>query len=80
MESHNLLSLLSFQTCMPSFFYMWNTKEDLLKNVDKQTVLDRIDFHCIFIHSIESINGNQNCIVLKIFFCVPQKTDSHENM
>ncbi len=27
---------------------MLNTKEDILKNVDDQTVLDPVDLHCIF--------------------------------
>ncbi len=35
---HNLLTLMSFQTCM-SYFLMLNLKEDILKNAGNQTVV-----------------------------------------
>ncbi len=43
----HLLMLMSFQICV-SFFLLLNTKEDILKNVDDQTVVGPIDFHSVF--------------------------------
>ncbi len=39
---HHFLTLKSFQDCM-TLFLLWNTKEDVLKNVYNQTTLVTID-------------------------------------
>ncbi len=59
------------------FFFLWNTKEYILKNVYNQTVSVSIDFHCIFVHTME-VNGNRNCLVTNILlnvFCVQQNKE-----
>ncbi len=52
---HYLLTLMYYQTCM-SFFLLFRKKDDILKNVGKQTVDVPIDFHSIFSHTME-VNG-----------------------
>ncbi len=37
---------MSFQTCM-IYLFLWNTEDDVLMNVNNQTVLVTIDLHCI---------------------------------
>ncbi len=43
---NNLFNLTSFYTFLRDVF-MWNTKDDILKNIGKQTTFDPIDFHWI---------------------------------
>ncbi len=71
----HLLALMLFQTCM-HFFLLLNTKEDIVKSTDNQTVLVPIVF---FVHIMKG-NGNQNCICqhsLKLF-CVPYRSNRYE--
>ncbi len=73
---------MSLQTCL-HFFLLWNTKEDVLKSVGKQTVLDPIDFYSIFTHTME-LNGTQIHLATNILqnnlFCIPQKKLCHTGL
>ncbi len=73
---------MSLQTCL-HFFLLWNTKEDVLKSVGKQTVLGPIDFHSIFTHTME-LNGTQIHLATNILqnnlFCITQKKVCHTGL
>ncbi len=65
----NLLTFMSFQTCMTFFPLFWNTKE----YIEKNNVFGTIDFQSM-IKILMEVNGTQNCLVSNIlqniFFCV----------
>jgi len=55
---HAVIELLTLPLCIS----VEQTHNKMLKNVDYQTVLVPIDFHCMFVffHTLE-VNRNQNC-------------------
>jgi len=62
-NSHRLLTLMSFRTCMTLFLSFWNIKENIFKNVGNKTLLVNVDFHCIEKHFTKII-----CFLTKITF------------
>ncbi len=58
---------------------MWDIIEDVLKNVDNQTVFIYIDFPCMDKNSMD-VNGNWKYLLQSIFFHVSQKNESHTGL
>ncbi len=74
MKFCHIFSLMSFQTCMTSFFLL-NTKEDILNNNDNQT------FFLINTKGVKRTRISFTTNILKnIFFCVQQKKESHTGL
>jgi len=50
-----ILSSFTHPHVVPTYlsFFMWNTKEDILKNVGCQTISVPIDFHCMLKSTME---------------------------
>jgi len=60
-----------------NFFLLLNTKEDILKNVDNQTVDVPHFFPSIIWKSMGYINCLVTDILQNIFLCVQQKKEIH---
>lgn len=65
-----------------TFFFLLNSKEDHLNNVDNQIIRFPFTSIVFFIHTVK-VNGKQNCLVtniLKYIYCVLQKKRKNSYM
>ncbi len=72
---HLLMLFHNFLHVFMTVCLLWNTKEDLLKNVDDKTVLVSIDWFYWMDKNTMEVNAIQDCLLInilqEIFFCVP---------